>query len=59
MMDAGGSPFPHNDGASIDAGAKDVMGTMVAGASSDPTGGSSTLGPTSTGSASENAIILP
>ena len=58
-MDAGESPFPHNDGTSMDAGAKDVMGTAVASASSDRTGGSSTLGPTFTGSASGNAIIPP
>ena len=57
VMDAGGSPFPHNDGASMDAGAKDVTGTAVAGASSDPTGGNSTLGPTSAGSVLEHAII--
>ena len=56
-MEAGGSPFPHNDGASVDTGAEDVMGIIVAGAFFDPMGGSSTLGPTSTGSVLENAII--
>ena len=29
VMDAGGSPFPHNNGARMDAGAEDMMGTAV------------------------------
>ena len=58
VMDAGGSPFPHNDGASMDSGTGVTMGTVVYGAfGSDPTGRSFVLGPISSGSASENAII--
>ena len=40
-----GSPFPHNDSASIDTGTKDMMGITVVGTSSDSLGGSSILGP--------------
>ena len=59
VMDAGGSPFPHNDGASVDGGAVVVTGTVVSGAfCSDPTGGSSVPRPISSGSASGNATIL-
>ena len=60
VMDAGGSPFPHNDGASIDSGSGVAIGTVVSGAfCSDPMGGSSILGPISSGSALGNAITPP
>ena len=58
-MDAGGSPFSHNNSASMDTGTKDVIGTTVVSASSDSVGGSSTLEPTSAGLVSGNAIIPP
>ena len=58
MMDAGGSPFPHNEGASVNGGTEVATGTAVSIAfSSDPKGGSSILGPISLGSASGNVII--
>ena len=58
MMDAGGSPFPHNNGASVDGGTMVVVGTVVSGACcSDPTGGSTIWGPTSMGSVLGKAII--
>ena len=60
MMDAGGSPFPHNEGASVDGGTEVVTSTVVSGAfSSDLMGGSSVLGPISPGLASGNVIIPP
>ena len=41
MMDAGGSPFPHNDGASVDGGIMVTAGTTGSGTAcaTDPTGG--------------------
>ena len=60
MMEAGGSPFPHNDGSSVDGGITIAVGTVVSSACcSDPTGGSTVWGPTSMGSASGNSIIPP
>ena len=60
MVDAGGSPFPHNEGASVDGGTEVVMGTVVPGAfSSDPMGRSSVLGPISLGLGLGNATISP
>ena len=60
MMDAGGSPFPHNNSASMDGGTGVATGTVVSGAfGSDQTGGSSVLEPISSGSALGNSIIPP
>ena len=60
VMYAGGSPFPHNNGASVDGSTTVMVGTMVSGACcSDPTGGSTVWGPISMGSASGNVIIPP
>ena len=60
MMDAGGSPFPHNDGASMDGGMMVAVGTIVSSTCcSDPTGGSTVWGPTSMGSALGNSIVPP
>ena len=57
MMKAG-SPFPHNDGASVDGGMMVVVGTVVSSACcSDPTGGSTIWGPNSLGSGLGNSII--
>ena len=53
MMDAGGSPFPHNNGANVDSGITVAVGTTGSSTacSTDPTGGSTLWGPNSTGSA--------
>ena len=61
MMDAGGSPFPHNDGANMDSGITVAAGTAGSGTacSTDLTGGSIVLGPNSTGSAFWNSVIPP
>ena len=51
MMEAGGSPFPHNDSASMDGGTMVMAGTVVSSTCcSEPTGGSTLWGPTSMGS---------
>ena len=53
MMDAGGSPFPHKEGASVDGGitvAAGITGSGMA-CATDPTGGSTVCGPSSMGSA--------
>ena len=46
MIDAGGSPFPHNEGASVDSGITVAAGTTGSGAAcvTDPTGGSTVYG---------------
>ena len=61
MIDAGGSPFPHNDGASVDGGNTVAAGTTGSGAAcgTDPTGGSTVWGPNSISSASGNSVIPP
>ena len=61
MMDAGGSPFPHNDGASMDGGIMVAAGITGSGTTCtiDSTGGSTIWGPSSMGSASGNSVSLP
>ena len=60
MMEAGGSPFLHNNGASIDGDMTVAASTVVSSACcSDTTGGSTVWGPTSMGSASWDSIISP
>ena len=60
MMEAGGSPFPHNDGASVDGGTTVAACTVVSSTHcSDPTGGSNVWGHTSMGSVSGNSVIPP
>ena len=54
VMDAGGSPFPHNNGANMDGGITVTAGTTC---STDSTGKSTIWGPNSTGSASGNSVI--
>ena len=61
VMDAGGSPFPHNEGASVDGGITVVVGTTGSGTActTDPTGGSTVWGPSSMGSTSGNSGSPP
>ena len=46
MIDAGGSPFPHNEGASVDGGIAVTAGTTGSGAAcvTDLTGGKAPYG---------------
>ena len=57
VMDAGGSPFPHKEGASVDGGITITAGITGSGmaCATDPTGGSTVWGPSSMGSASGNS----
>ena len=61
MMDAGGSPFPHREGDSVDGGITVVAGTTGSGTAcaTDPTGGSTVWGPSSMGSASGSSGSPP
>ena len=61
VIDAGGSPFPHNEGASIDSGITVAAGTTGSGAACviDPTGGSTVWGPSSTSSMSGSSGMSP
>ena len=61
VIDAGGSPFPYNEGVSVDGGITVAAGTPGSGAAcvTDPTGGSTVWGPSSIGSASGNSVIFP
>ena len=61
MIDAGGSPFPHNEGASVDGGITIAAGTTGSGAACviDLTGGSTVCGPNLTGSMSGSSGISP
>ena len=61
MMDAGGSPFPHKEGASVDGGITIMAGTAGSGTAcaTDPTRGSTVWGPSSMGSASGNSGSPP
>ena len=61
MIDAGGSPFPHKEGASVDGGITVTVGTIGSGAACvlDPTGGSTVCGPNSMGSMSGSSGMSP
>ena len=61
VMDAGGSPFPHNDGASVDGGITVAAGTTGSGTAyaTDPNGGSTVWGPSSMGLVSGNSGSPP
>ena len=61
VMNAGGSPFPHKEGASMDGGITIAAGTTGSGTAcaTDPTGGSTVWGPSSMGSASGNSGSPP
>ena len=61
MIDAGGSPFLHNEGASVDSGITVTAGTTGSGATcvTDPIGGSTIWGPSSMGSVSGSSGRSP